>query len=333
MGRLLFAAFLALALCSCGAAVRVSREETRAKAAEIEAGFRAVRAAEEALAASIEATYAGSGKLDLSVDGMDAERGGQFASFQGGKFYYKTSKAGCCYYCSPMGPVTDAIRREIRLMGYFEGDLAAAHAALPDYLSVVFYGIREPTSIGVMFPWTDVVSTYPPGVSFSAFEWFRRGLASPGPSLWSAQPFADLVNGWVMDLAKPIGAEGKTKGVVVIGIRMTKASEYYLGKAKTPLLLLAADSTVMGASPSARAATGLNPLEDAAMVRQLSANSFVPASQRLDYESRPPELRELAVKALSGQSGFDLSLGGASWAVESIRIPEIGFYLVGLGRR
>ncbi len=333
MLRILSSACLVLALSSCGTAVRESRDEVKAVAERMQSGFSAVRAAEDAMAAAIEAVYARGASLDLSVDGMDAKDGGIFATFEGGKYYYKTIKSGCSYYCSPMGKVTDEIRREIRTMGYFEGALQAAWDALPPYLSIVFYGVHEPTSIGVMAPWMDVVSLFPPALPFTVFEWYRRGLASPGPGLWAALPFADLGNGWVIDLAKPIKAAGKTKGVAVISVFMMKASDYYLGKAKTPLLLLASDSTLMGASPSARTAFALAPLEDTALLKQLSANSFAPASQRLSDPSRAPEIRALATRVLAGDSGFEATIGLSRWTVESARVPEIGFYLVGLGRR
>jgi len=328
---ILFAACLAPVLSSCGAAARASRVETQAIGARIRADFAAVRAAEDALVASIESVYADS-SLELSVDGMDVAAGGEFAVFEGGKYYYKTARTGCCYYCSPRGPVTDAMRREIRTMGYCEGALQKAWNSLPPYLSIVFYGIHEPTTIGMLYPWDDVVSVLPPGLCLMAFDWYRRGYTSKGSGLWSAQPFADLTNGWTMDLSKSVRAFGATKGAAVIGVRIMKAGELYLGKAATPILLLASDSTLMGASPSARAAFGLAPLEDAALVKQMSANIFVPANQRLNHESRPDGIRSLAARVLAGESGFSQGIAGAEWRVESVRISEIGFYLVGLGK-
>jgi hypothetical protein len=330
------AAFLTIAVslwgASCGAELRASRAETVEVAARIRSGFSAIRIAEDSMVATIESVYAESASLDLSVGKMDVEDGGVFATFEGNKYYYKTLRSGCSYYCSPLRPVDDAMRREIRIMGYFEGALQKASESLPPYLDIIFYGIHEPLSIAMLYPAFDIVSIFPPGVRFTDFEWYDRGLESPGPGRWSALPFADLINGWVMDFSKPVKAGGATKGVAVISVDIMKASEYYLGKAVAPLVLIASDSTLMGASPKARALFGLAPLEDEALVKQMTANRFVPSAQRLDDASRPADIRSLASRVLAGESRFEQRIGAASWAVESIRIPEIGFYLVGLGR-
>ena len=341
MGRTITRAIAILAFSAtacatgCAAGIGESRKETAAIAARIQSDFAQVRSAHETMVGEIERTYATAGSLDLSIDHLDVGQGGVFATCEGGRYYYKTVREGCSYYCSPPdGKIDDRIRTEVRIMGYLEDAVLRAFDASPPFLSIILYGVMEPTSIAIMYPWFDVVSLFPPGLDFGVFEWFRRGLESKSDKgAWSALPFVDLAAGWVMDLSSPVHAEGRIKGVAVTGVRMSAAGRRYLDGAGTAALLLAPDSTLIALSPAAREGLGFRPLAEDVMLRQMKENAALPETARLVHEGQDPGVRALGERILGGERRFDHELGGGRVAVEVVPVPEIGFLVVGLAQR
>ena len=151
---------------------------------------------------------------------------GEFKSFQNGTFYFKPERSGASYYLSPWNPGDEALKRELRLMQYLEPAVVKA-SGTSDLYKMTFYGVYQPQSIAMIAPWLDVISNFPPHLDLTVFEWFRRGLYSDGRAIWAPAPFADLVNGWVVDIAAPAMSGGKVKGVAVQSVSISKLNRKY----------------------------------------------------------------------------------------------------------
>jgi hypothetical protein len=326
-----FALAVGLAACSGGGSAKAAAARTAAAA---QAVFVAVRESLVAMVAELEAVYAAAPTLDLSIAGMDKAEGGVFDYFRTDKglIYFKSTGEGCAYYASPAdGVVTDAIKRRVRLMQRQEPALIKAYGKIADIGKIVFFGVHEPTSIGILYPYLDAVALFPPGLNFAAFDWYARGIANPGGPRWSAAPFTDLASGWVMDVAEAVRDGDRVVGTAVANLRMDRlASMLLAGREKDSLVLLGSDLTVIGLTAKAKAELGIAVLEDVDYVRQMRENSFVPERFRLDGSGQSPEIRELARRIRAGETEFVSPVAGRRRRCFAAPVPETGFFALAL---
>ncbi|MGC4092684.1 MAG: hypothetical protein QM756_33350 [Polyangiaceae bacterium] len=319
-------------LLSCHSERAELRKAVDGTAASIEAEMVGVRKALGALSAEIRDTYDKEATLDLTTSKLDAADGGPFKSFEDGKFYVKSERKGASFYVSPWKPDDEPLKRTLRFLLYTEPALVRASTS-SELLRMTFYGVHEPQSIAMLCPWFDTVSNFPPGLDLRNFEWYRRGLESSGRALWSAAPFTDLANGWVVDLAEPVISHGAHRGVGVISVSMAKLNQKYLSQEKANLLLLGSDLTLLGQTPSARATSGLHELELVTLLQQTKENTFVPGRFKLDDATQPADAKELARRVKSGASDFELGLGGQQRRFAVARVGETGFFVIGFRNR
>lgn len=288
-----------------------------------------MRASTVAFVAEAAKLYSHLDQYDLSTQGMDVKEGGVFDTFAGNKFYYKTVEAGASVYASPLKPVDDRLKKAIKTILHLEGPLKASYEAHQDLLNASFFGVHEPSSIAILYPFQDVVSHLPPGLDLHVLEWYTRGLNSSGQSLWSKGPFVSLYGGWVEDLAAPVVVEGRTVGVqvMIVGMEMVKAK--YITKEAEQVFLLGPDLTLVAANASAQKALGLRVLEDIDYVKQMKENSFAPAVYQLSDPGQTEGLRSVASKIHAGEASFEASVAGTDWRFFVGSVKETGFYVVG----
>ena len=296
---------------------------------ELSADFVKIRGSETNLIRAAAQVYGNTGHLDLSVNKMDVRDGGIFESFQGNKYYYKTIKEGASFYASPAGPVDERTKKEIRAMQYFEGDLKDTFEKSKDLLILSFFGIHEPSSMAMLYPWTDVVSLLPPRLDFQSLEWYTRGYKSTGPALWAEKPFISLYGGWVEDISGPVPVKDKTKGVVVLTVLLDKVNSKYFKNEPENLLLLGHDLTLVVATPPARKALPLKVIEDVDYLKQMKSNSFASAAYQLSDPGQDEGIRRIAADITSGKTAFEEAVNGTTWVFFVGNVQETGFYTVG----
>lgn len=329
---LLSAGLAVAALVSCDGRPEATRQAVSATADAVNAEFVALRQADETLVADVAALYGKIDTLDLSTKGMDVSEGGIYASFRGNQYYYKTVPQAACLYCSPGRPVDEAIKKQAKFLEYVQPFLQKAQQVSPLALTA-FYGVQEPVTLALIAPWRDVVSVLPPGLTLSMFEWCNRGLKSPGPAVWSAQPFADLSAGWVMDVSAPVRVGGEVKGVTVISADLAKVAGRFIKPQKEALVLMGPDTTVVGISPAAEAVLRVPALEAMDYLKQIKENTFAPGKYRIADPSQNQDLQILGQNLIQGKDGFEAQIGGQRFLVVQKVLPENRMVVVGLTPR
>jgi len=319
-------------LVSCDSAVEDTKKVVVSTVQSINKEFVIVREGQETLVNEVKGLYGRWGDLDLSTKGMDATEGGLYASFPGGKYYYKNKEQGSALYASPGRPVDEAIKKQVKFLEYVDPFLQKTWSA-SDVQTVAFYGVREPITLALMSPWFDVVSRLPPGIDLNMFEWYQRGLKSTGPAVWSVKPFTDLSTGWVMDVSMPVVVDGQVKGVGVSSVNLEKLGTKYLKDQKSAVLLLGSDTTVVAESPLAQTYLGIRPLESVDFFKQVKENSFAAGKYLLVDPAQPADLQELGRQILLGKESFEATLGGKRYAVQQSVVSENQMRVVGLTAR
>lgn len=314
---------------SCGSPGAALNRNTSALASRMDAEFKSVRETLQALTASINAVYSNSSKLDLSVHKMDVKDGGLFETMSDFSFYYKASNDGVSYYCSPMAPVSDRIKREIRIMTHFEKDMKAAYEKHKDIITVSMYAVHEPMTIAAQSPWLLTVSTYPKAISIMVFEFYRRGQALDKGFQWSDKPFTDLVSGWVMDVVGPVLIPDGRKGVAVVGVNLASLAEKMVRYQDFRVLLIDSESTLLAMSTNAAPDFGLKVLKDFDYIRQMKENTFAPEQFKLTATNQPPALREAAEKIINGVTEIKAQINGRSYLFRAERLKEVKLIVVG----
>lgn len=315
---------------SCDNRAQKTKVAVDAVAQGLSLGFASIRQTADAYIHQAGEVYANLDRYDLATDKMDTSAGGIFESFSGNKYYYKTVKEGAAFYSSPMKAVGDQIRREIRIMQQLEGSLEASFKKHTDLVALAFFGIHEPTSIAMLYPWVDVVSFLPPGLDFRVLEWYTRGLEASGRALWSKEPFISLYGGWVFDLSAPLAVDGKTKGVMVMTVHMKNVEEKFFKPETENLFLLGKELTLVVANEPARKALNLKVIEDVDYVKQMKENAFAPASYKLSDPSQSEGLRMVGTLIAEGKTVFDQTIEGVMWSfVVGEVADETGFRVVG----
>ena len=283
---------------------------TQESASVINQEFVNIRIAVNDFKTSIEGVVNNLGSLDLSTDKLDVSQGGLFKMFPENKYYYKTLAEGSCFYLSPGKPLEEGMKKELRIQQYLE-PFAQKASATSKNIGMVFYGVHDPWTIAIMDPWIDVVSIFPPGVDLRYFEWYNRGLKSPGEALWSEKPFTDLATGWVMDVSVPIKTPDGIRGVSVISLNMSKLQRNFFQPRKDNLILLGSDLTIVGSTLGAKELLGIKLLEDFDFVKQMKENTFAPDEFKLASETQPPLVQEIAKKISTW--GMELILWPYRW--------------------
>lgn len=301
-------------------------------ASKLSTNFSSVGQASKAFAQSAEQVYANLDKYNLSPRGLDVKEGGVFNTFQNNTYYYKTVAQGASYYASPMKPVDDKLRREIRILQQIEKPLEDAYVEDSDTLAIAFYGVHQPTSIAMLIPWADVISFFPPNIDLRNLEWYQRGLKSKGEVRWAEKPFVSFYRGWVEDVAVPIFDKGEVRGVAVLAISLEKINTKYFARVPEALMLLGPDMTPFAASPAARAQLPLQVMQDFDYTKQLKTNPKADNEYQLSATQQPVGLQRVAAKIQAGQSTFEEDVEGHLYRFSVSQIKEPHFYVVGFVR-
>lgn len=302
-------------------------------ASKLSANFSSVGKSAEKFAKAAEQVYSNLDKYDLSTKGLDVKEGGIFATFQNNTYYYKTVPQGASYYASPLKPVDDKLRREIRILQQIEVPLEAAYTEDSDTLAIAFYGVHQPTSIAMLVPWADVISFFPPGIDLTKTEWYDRGLTSKGETKWSKKPFVSFYRGWVEDVAVPIFDKGSVRGVAVLATSLEKIGAKYFADKDAALVLLGPDLTPFAATPTARTELPLQVMQDFDYTKQLKSNPLADEEYRLSAPKQPLGLQRVAAQIEAGKTSFDQEINGGLYRVYVTEIKEPHFYLAGFTRR
>jgi hypothetical protein len=320
---------LSLGLVSCDNRADLLRVKVTKIADSLSTSFTSIRESEEEFVKNASDVYSHLDRYDLSTNHMDVKDGGIFDTFEGNKYYYKTVKEGASFYVSPMKPVNGTIRRAVRAMQLVEKDFRDSYEKNSDLLTGNFFGVHEPTSIGMLYPWIDVISQLPPGIDFHIFEWYTRGLQSNGETIWAKGPFVSLLYGWVEDIAAPVKVAGKSIGAIVMPVGIDKVNVRYFKNEPENLFLLGHDLTLVAANAPARRALTLKVIEDVDYVKQMKENSFATAAYRLSDPNQPPLIQSVAKKIASGDKSFEETDGRSIWVFFVGDVKETGFYTVG----
>jgi len=225
------------------------------------------------------------------------------------------------------------MKREIAAMHRLEPTLESAWESARNLLNIAFYGVHEPTSIGMLYPYVDVVSIFPPGLDFTAFDWYSRGISAPGAPRWSEAPFIDLGTGWMMDVAMAVSAGGRPKGVAVLSIPTRKLVARALpARTAEALAILGRDTAVVGATSRATELLGVRAIEDADFLRQAKVNRLAEDKNKLVGGAYPEELGAVAARIAAGEESFIARLGPARLRFIVARSPETGFIVLGVRR-
>jgi hypothetical protein len=302
-------------------------------ASQLSANLTSVRESAETFAKAAETVYGHLDRYNLSTKGMDVKDGGIFDTFQNNSYYFKTVKDGASYYASPMKPVDDTVRRPIRIMQQLEGDIKKAYDTNGDVMALAFFGVHEPMSLGMVYPWVDVVSFLPPKLQIKGMEWYTRGLSSTGPAKWSNGPFVSFYAGWIEDVAVPVIVNGGVQGVIVLATSLEKFRAKYFLPQTINLFMLGPDDTVFIANPAAKKALDLKVIEGFDYVKQLQNNSSPSDGFRLSDSSQPEGLPEVAKAIAAGKTEIEQRVAGKDWIFYVSPVPETGFRVVGFGQR
>ncbi len=316
-------------LASCDNRADLLKAKVDKVAGSLSASFASIRESEEDFIKTASDVYSHLDRYNLSPKHMDVKDGGIFDTFEGNKYYYKTVKEGASFYVSPMKPMNDTIRRAVGAVQLLEQPFKKSYDKNSDLLTGNFFGVHAPTSIGMLYPWIDVVSQVPPGIDFHIFEWYTRGIQSTGETIWSKGPFVSLLYGWVEDIAAPVRVGGKSLGAIVMPVGIDKVNEKYFKNETENLFLLGHDLTLVAANSPARRALKLKVIEDIDYVKQMKENSFASTAYQLSDPNQSALIQAVAKKISSGEKSFEESEGGATWVFFVGDVKETGFYTVG----
>jgi len=300
-------------------------------AAKMSANLVAVREAAQSFAAAAQNLYSHLDRVDLSTKGMDVRDGGVFDTFQNNTYYFKTLRKGASYYVSPMKPVDDTVRRAVRAMQHLEGDIQSSYEKNGDVMALAFFGVHEPMSVGMLYPWVDVISFLPPALQIRQMEWYQRGLASSGSARWSNGPFVSFYSGWIEDVAVPVLVDNQVRGVIVLATSLEKFKAKYFAGQPENLLLLGSDLTVFVANDAARKALPIKVVEDFDYTKQLKVNSSPSEGYHLSDDTQPSGLKALADAVTKGETQITETVAGKRWTFYVSLIKEPRFYVVGFG--
>ncbi len=319
---------MGILLFSCARDASVKRELDKA-AAGLKAEMAAVEAGVLSLSREAERVYAEEGDKAAAV-ALDESEGGFLRALSKNAYYYKPEREGAAYYVSPWLPADEGLKTRIRFLRLLEPAMLKA-ANSSTLVNVSFLGLTEGGKTAVIIaPWYDIPAVFPPGIDLGVFEWYRRGLAAKDSARWSDLPFADLGTGWVVDVCAGVSVQGETKAVAVLSVTIDMIERRYLRGSEIALLLLSADSTLLGISPRGGELSGLKALDSVRLLDRMKENLPLPADAKLDSPTRPEAEAELGRRLTAGEDGFRLGLNGHTLRVYSRREERSGLILAAL---
>ncbi len=284
----------------------------------------------ENFAGKVNQVYRNLDNYDLSIDKLDVSQGGVFTTFQDNKFYYKVTNTGAAYYLCPGGPVTPDMKLEIKKAGYTEQAMMTAFENNKDLLNSVFVGFASPYNLGLLYPWYDVISIFPPNMQIKDFQWYKNGLSALTKPAWISAPFTDLFNGWVMDIGMAISVAGKPIGVTEISMSLKKLVNKHLTGSSYALMMLGQDLSLLGITAKVKEILPVKVLEDIDYTRQMKDNTFIKDEFKLDHPDQSSLLRDLAQAIKKGLKVYQVKQGNKNYYFAISRVEETGFYVVGV---
>ncbi len=279
------------------------------------------------LTANIEEVYNNPGKYDLSIDTLDKKDGGVFDSYNNYTYYYKTVNTGASYYFTPMKPVTDDMKKEIKKATHIENFMQETHDS--SIIRMVNVDFCVPYTIGLLYPWFDMISAFPPGLDFQKFEWFSRGFNSPHDPIWSEKPFADLYAGWVIDISMPIQVNNTSIGASVISMEISKLIRHGFTGVTSPLMIIGSDLSLLGATDKVKDYFDIKVIEDDDYLGLIKENKFVPEKYKITSETQTDSIRKIGSEINAGKNDFTIVSKGKKLIFNVKKIDEINYFVAG----
>ncbi len=320
-------------LLSCSYQERQLSNETQKIAREMHQEFVAARLNIEDLVDNLQNIYNHLDQYDLSITNLDVKEGGLFTTYRNNDFYYKVTNIGAAFYLSPQKPITEDMKKEVKKATYTEKYMMDAYENHKDIIYMVFLGFDKPYNLALLYPWYDMISVFPPGVQLTQFEWYTRGLKSSGKAMWSEYPFTDLYNGWVIDISMPIKTSQGNIGVAVINMGIRKIVTKYLGNSQNNVLLIGPGMSLLGISSGVKDILDLKVIEDIDYTSQMKGNTFIQDEYKLSHQTQPEILQDLAKSILKGDAVFEGTYNGQQLYFTISKVPETGFFIVGVLRK
>jgi hypothetical protein len=356
-------------LSACGRHTKKVEElkiETDRLAGEINQIFVTARENLVLRARMVQDAYEHKDRYDLSTEGMDVSEGGVYDWFEDW-FYVPTEdkfngrgminlyNGNNGMYLDPDveympenfakarkiatdGPELELIKREMRLWEYIIGDVMEAGKDL---------GYAEYTYFANPRGWLNVTSMYFEYTSAASpdltqeimgnLEWVKNGTPFGNPERtpkWTKGAAAAIGGeGWVALISMPVYANGQYILLENNNVYPLEISTKLFNTHEQKLLFLDLHTSLLGISPPAKEALGLNELTDFDYIRQMQENAFVQDELKLIHDTQKPGIQELGNKVLAGEKQFEVTIDAQTYTVVVDDIPEVRFYVVGLVKK
>ncbi len=343
------------------------KKEISTIAAHLNKSFLTFRANLKKRAAVIQKAYENQKQYNLSIKGMDVNEGGIYKFFEDKIYYpiknkfkgkgmiavilntnhpmyiapdieYKPENFVKARFIKKDGLEFKAIKKEMCLWeniilnvvnagedtGYMENIFCAnprnwlcVFNIYFDFLSTVSMDINQKI-MGNMY-W--VMNGTPYGNKNAKPKWLKEAIVSM------------MGEGWLMSVSMPIYVNGKYRILAATSISIHQFNRKLFKQNKNMLLFLDSKATLLGITPAAKRKLALKELDDFDYLEQMKANPFISRKFSLIHKNQDKAIRTLAEKVLKGENGFELKIRGKVYTIFAKKVPEVGFYVVGLSEK
>jgi hypothetical protein len=320
-------------------AVNNIRDEIRWMAQEIQSTAVQARESADDLAKLLETLFRNESSYDISIEDMDGRYVWREASYM---WTTETGKEGSTVVgATGVVPVDDNIKRELRLYEHMLPRMREEYVR-NRYTDEVIYCDKKSMVVGQTT--TNFGGAFPSG--FDAWEVCRSGVTYydyygwVDPDLnperlprWAPSAFVDLLGVFIQSIHAPVfrhETDKETSGFMGLHYNLEWVNAATVYKSKNRVLILSSQSTLIGASPDAMDALGLEPFEkqDPSFLAPDKVKNHVDVERNLERD-KPPELAAMARK-IRTEPEFEHSLKGRDFKVTVEAVPELGFFVAAL---
>ncbi len=315
------------------------RDEVAWIAQEIQSTAVQAREAAAALAKRLEELLRNESSYDVSIADMDDRYVWRDASYM---WTTETGKEGSTAVgATGLVPVDDAIKRELRLWEHILPTLKEEYVRNRYTDEVIYCDKRSmvvgqtTTNFGGMFPsGFDAWEVCRNGVTYyDYYGWVDPDLNPQRVPRWAPSAFVDLLGVFIQSVHAPVfrrESDPETSGFMGLHYNLEWVNAGTVYKSKNRILTLSSLSTLIGASPDAMDALGLQPFErqEPSFLEPEKVKNHVDVERNLE-RGKPAELAELARKIRTEQE-FEHSLKGRNFKVIVEAAPELGFFVAAL---
>ncbi len=267
----------------------------------------------------------------LEIEYMDVAEGGRYKYFDNIQYYNPVDDGNPVVLATGFVPVDDTVKRKIKLLEYAFPSLISTK---DESISITTTWIQTKDSIAVGYPFMDIISQVQARLDLSSTLWYQLVVEDVNPQrdpVWVQEPFIGIVGqGWLMTCVSPIYHDNSMEGIATADMVLDPVINKYLSNSSQILLLISAETILVGASGLAKKILNPQLLESPFYLKQGDSIQFAGSDLKL-VNSKIEGFKELG-ELVKGKNEFSILIENTKYSVIVKEIPEVGFFLIGLCR-